>query len=382
MLPAIVAALGRMAPQLLGAGGGGSAAHGIEGAASLYKGGGGGLGADVFGGSLAGSVVGQGVNSIIAKIGETFHAITHPLETFQKGMDNLKQTFTAIPATILKVKETIVGIGASWVEALAAPIKTVKELGDAVGQFVRLSNPAAVKMFEYHVENTFATIGRILEPIFNALTRAAQKVGDTFAKLSGAFAPAMRGIEELIDLVMTRFGDLAEWAAPGIQMVSTMFYGLVQIIKTIQEPITFLIRKFNELRRGLFDLLGIPSGFDRGARSDIAIRAPHYTNTEAIQREMAKNSLMASMGQRPEQKDVPSLLKLVKDAIDALPDKFVEKLKNVPLRVINVSKEDVQEAGESGIFGLGGIVFAETSRFRESALEKLNHQRRSIFQES
>lgn len=382
MIPAIVAALGRMAPQLLGTGGRATAMHGVEGAGALYKGGGaGGLGADVFGGSVTGSVVGQGINSIISKIGETFHDITHPLQTFQKGMDNLKQTFTAIPATILKAKETIVGIGAAWTEALAAPIKTVKELGDVVGQFTRLSNPAAMKMFEYRVENTFATIGRILEPIMQALTRAAEKVGDTFAKLRGAFAPAMRGIEELIDLVMTRFGDIAEWAAPGIQHLSTMFYSLVQVIKTIQEPITFLIRKFNELRRSVFEFLGIPTGFDRDARSDIAIREPRYSNTEAIQREMAKNSLMASLGPPKERKTTESLLETVVRAIEALPAKFVELLRSAPLSVIVVGKEELQEAGGSGIFGIGGLIGAEISRQREAETSELARRRRIQNQE-
>jgi len=375
-LPAIVSALTR-----LGASG---AAGGIEGGGALYKGAGG-VANQIFSGSAAGSVVGQGISTLIAKIGEAAHAATHPLETMQKGMDRFKQTMTSIPATIIKARETIVGIGAAWTEALASPIKVVKELGDVVGQFTQLSNPAGMKQFHFRVENAFATIGNSLQPILDALTRSAEKMGDTFAKLKPAIAPAVRAVESLIDFFATRFADAMILVAPLIEGVSLAFQGLVQNFLLIQGPITAVIRKFTELRRNVLEFLGLPTGANPDARSDIAVREPRYaTGTEQIQRELAKNSLMASLGAPQERKDVPSLLKILVDFVKE--NLSSEVLFNTFLRALNEARRISIDAATSSIPGVGiatsgANVASGAFSVRDEALAELARKRRIQNQE-
>ena len=302
MIPAIVAALG----QAGGAGGAGGIASTVAGMA----GGGGGLG------GLIGSIKSLGSPSGIASM----------------ALGKLTKSLTAMPDKILEAQEMIVSIGQKWVAALAAPINTVKALGDAIAPFTSLSNPGAMKMLNFRVENAMATIGNMLQPVLDALTRSAEKMGDLFAKLKPALKPAMQAVSELIDLLTTRFADLAELIAPGIQMMSAMFLGLVRVIELVERPITALIRGFIALRNQLYGLLGIPTGFDKNAKSDFAIKEPQYKGAEDIFREQAKNALMASMGPGEEKKTTESLLdqiyKFLKDnfSLDALKTKIKEAI--------------------------------------------------------
>lgn len=302
-IPAIAAALSS-----IGGAAGGSAAAG------------GGIAGIVgeIGGLSAGA---QGAVSSIQNLTSSLGGMQNPVAKLEGGMKKLYTAVNFLPSKILQVEHMITSTAQHWVAALAAPIDTVKQLGDALSRFVQFANPGAVKMFTYHVENAFATIGNILEPIFQALMRTAQRVGDTFAKLKPAFEPAVRAVEEIIDMVTTRFVDLAETFAPAIEMIGTAFLGFVTILKTVQEPITFLIRKFNELRRMVYDFLGIPTGFDEEGKADIAIRQPQYSSTEDIQKELARNSLMDSLGQGGQPKTTEGLLEIIIKKLDELTSK-------------------------------------------------------------
>jgi len=392
-LPAIVAALGRIAPALMGSGGGAAgAAHGIEGAAALYKGG----GAAGAGGGLAGltdMLAGnsgqalQTVSAIQALVG-SIGGMPKPAELAAAGVKKLHDTFVALPAEVLKAKEMIVSTGRAWVEALAAPAKVVRELGDSISQFTRLSNPAAVKMFEYRIENTFATIGRTLEPIMQALTRSAEKVGDAFARLRPAMEPVARGVAELIDTITDWGGVMADSLGPTLQMASLHFLAMARVIDTLQRPITELNRKFNELRRGVLELLGLPTGVDEGARSDVAVREPRYGTVESIQREAARNSLMASLNPDEQQKrDVPSLLQAVVTFLNQNLSKKV--LHDTMVRALKEAKNAVTDHPLAGpglkLLGSdddGSRSGLSIEAVREFSLADLIRQRQAMLQES
>lgn len=338
---------------------------------------------DSIAGQVAsGSLLSSAITSIINKIFDSFHKLTHPLETFRGGLDKFKDTITQIPQTILKAKETIVGIGSAWTEALAAPIKVVKELGDVIGQFTQLSNPAGMKLLQFKIENTFATIGNVLQPILDALTRSAEKMGDMFAKLKPAMAPAIRAIEGLIDFFATRFADSMVLIAPLIEGVSLAFASLVQNFLLIHGPISFVIRKFTEFRKSVLEFLGLPTGVNDAARSDIAVREPRYaTGTEAIQRELAKNSLMASLGAPQERKDVPSLLGLIlKFFEENLTTEAIIRAIRQAIRDSNPITRGIDSlTGESPIRGSGFL--SATMRDHDETIAELARRRRIQTQE-
>lgn len=355
-LPAIVGSLMRMAPQVMGGGAAGEVA--------------------------TGTMAGQAISALVQKIGEAAHAVMHPLQTMQRGMDSLKQTLTAIPATILKARETIAGIGRAWVEALAAPIKTVKDLGDAVNQFVRLSNPAAVKMFEYHVENTFATIGRILEPILLALTRAAKSAGDAFASMKPVLAPVVNLMAGLIDDISAKLGPTMRDLSPVINSATFQLNLFINELKILTTQFEMMAKLFKFVPTGLLDQIGRMTGGkpDANATTDIAIRQPQFTNINEIQKEMAKNSLMASLGPQAKKETTESLLKQIYDWLRE--NLKLEKLKDIVFRTITVKDEDVQVAAKAGVFGPVGQAGAATASTREQALEWLQRRRTANFGES
>jgi hypothetical protein len=286
--------------------------------------------------------------------------LVNPFRQLESAAHKLYDGVNFLPRKILEVEAMIVSTGQNLVHALAAPIDTIRQLGDAVGAFVRFANPASVTMFQYRVENAFATIGNILQPVFDALSRAAVTVGDTFARLKPAFEPAMMATAKLIDMLVERFADFAELLAPGIQMVSSLFLALAQVLEMIERPITLVLRAFNKLRAELYDLLGIPTGFNRDAKADIAVRPPRYTSAEEMQREMARNALMSSAnaGDRPrdEKGFLEQILKWLQENLNK------DTIKAIVEFILDRGKEKLKENAGGGAARAGAGVGYEIGR--------------------
>lgn len=342
MIPAILAALGE-------AGAAGGAASGS------------GLGAMASG--LAGS--GGAGGGAVGKLTSSLGALVNPMKLVETAAGKLYKSFNALPETIIEIEGMITSTGRNWVNALAAPIDTVKQLGDAIGRFTSLSNPGGMKMLEFRINNAMATIGNILQPILDALTRSAEKMGDMFARLKPALAPAIKGIEELIDFLATRFVDTVELAAPVLKFFSEQFLTVIRVIEMVERPITKMIRGFIALRDQLQSFLGIKPAYDKNAKSDFAVHEPRYASAEDIFREQAKNALMSSMSPPGEEKkDVPSLLEMILTWLrdNLTPDKIAAAIAGQVLqtKLVEQVKEEVGGAldigAKTGSLGIGGLV--------------------------
>lgn len=328
MLPAILAALGEASAA------GSATAAGLEGigAGSSFTGH---LGALSAAGSQF-SDAGQKVTSGLGGIKKALTDLVNPISHFENAVGKLYHTVNFLPSKILEIEGMITSTAHNWVATLAAPITTIKQLGDAVSGFVRLSSPGTVLQFEYRVENTFATLGRILQPILEALTRAAEKTGDAFSKLAPAFSPIMSATAELTDAISDTLVPAFRELAPLIYITGVHIRGFVELLR--------LAVKYGPLGlglpltpfRGLF-------GFDEKAKSDVAVRMPQYRTTEELQREMAKNALLASAGGEPKEDKVPNLLQDIlnflnnnltldklKEALAGLIGQFIPNLPKFP----------------------------------------------------
>lgn len=298
MLPAILAALGEAGAA------GGAAAAGAEGA----------------GAAASGQAIGQ-MQQLTGKakgLASSFTGLLSPFGALEAAGHKLYAGVNLLPSKILEVEQMITSTAHNWVATLAAPANTIKQLGDSVSSFVRLSNPSLVKQFEFRVENTFSEIGRILEPIMQSLTSAVEKVGDAYAKLKPALDPAIQAVSILIDSLMTRLEPAARLAAPAIKYVSLLLLGAAKAFETLSIP---LVKILDATSRGLEHLL--PGSFDEKAKGGVAIRPARYTSTEDYQRELAKNALEASIGGKPKETEVSLLDKiytLLKQWYDRLPD--------------------------------------------------------------
>ncbi len=288
MLPAILAALGEAS---------GSALAGARAAGTL--------GLNPAGQNITGQVgVAAMQGQQIATLGQSAHGLIgsikgllNPFDHLEKSANKLYERLNLFPSKILEVEAMITSTAHNWVAALAAPANTIKQLGDSVSGFVRLSNPALVKQFEFRIENTFSDIGRTLEPILQSLTIAAQKAGDAYARAKPAIDPAIRAVTVVIDYMADQFTPAMRTAAPAIKLASEALLTFVGALKLFGPSIEMITAAFGPILQWA-SILGI--SFDSEAKGGSAVRPARYTSTEEYQRELAKNSLEASIGvQKP-----------------------------------------------------------------------------------
>lgn len=324
--------------------------------------------------SAAGGTAGaaEGAGGAIAGASSSVGQLTNVFGKMDLSAKRLQSTLTAFPAKILEVEHLIVSTGQSWVRALAAPIDTVKALGGAISEFVKLANPASVYMFNYRLENASATLGRILNPVLEALTRAAERTGDAFAKIKPALDPAIDMVSDLVDMLSSELTPALRELAPLIQLQTTLWRSLGSVITATGIPI---VRFMEALRRvGIVNPLAglFPNAFDERGKSDVAIQQARFGGTEELQREMAKNALMASATTPGEvgQKDVPNL---VKQIYDWLTEKAADSLAFALARVIVDNLAALSPA--SNLPALPGFV----SRAEGAGLAQLDGLMKAIF---
>lgn len=198
MIPAIMAALGR-GGAAAGGGGGGAAGSAVSG---LFKGGGKPTGA---GFDKLFKTVDQGQNPI--------KAMTDKFNQFKGAAGRVDNALMGIPAKLGGMSKALVShmtLGADAIKAMADPIKNL----------VGLSNPAAIKQFDLALNDAYATMGNLLLPVLQALTRGARGMGDTYATLGSSIAPVMDGIASAMDTVFKEIGSVARENAGAIELLS------------------------------------------------------------------------------------------------------------------------------------------------------------------
>ncbi len=336
MLPAILAALGEAGAASGAAAGGASAASGISGSI----------------GSLGG--VASQAQGAVGKL-------TSGMGQMGQAVGKLQSVLNFVPNKILEVQHLITSTADLWVHALAAPATTIKQLGDSISGFVKLYNPATAKMFEFKIENTFATIGKALEPILQALTRSAEKVGDAFAKLGPALDAVIKPLSEVIDAMTGEIVPAARELAPYMKLLGGSMRDMASSAKLIIGPFTSWLRLMNSIP-GSLGSLGA-GGFDESAVSSTAAREPKYTSAEDLQRELAKNALQASAGGGQPKKDAPSWLEQIYGFLEkrlsveaalnlakAIGQEIKNNLPDVP------SRNDIGDRTERNIPGVRGSI--------------------------
>lgn len=287
------------------------------------------------------STVANTASDIIGKVAGGLGKVADAAKQFVVGGLN------ALPAKINEAQQLITSTADNWVKALAAPATTIKQLGDSISHYVRLYNPATAKMFEYRIENTFATIGRTLEPILAALTRSAEKVGDAFAKMRPALDPIGEEVAHLADVLSGGIIPAARELAPLMGAVAFQMRAMTGALKGQ----LVVINQMLQFRRMLGPLAGPTGGFDENGQSATAAREPRYTSAEDLQRELAKNALQASIPGAETKKDTPTWLEtiynLLKEKIGGLSIEAIAKAIGSEIRNAIPTPSNVIEQGQS-----------------------------------
>ncbi len=233
------------------------------------------------------------------------------------SMQKFVGAITLLPNQLLQAKAAITTTFDTFVHGLAAPVDTVKQLGDLVSRFVRLSNPAAVSLFEYKVENAFASIGKILEPILSSLGQAADKTNVAMNKLAPALEPFVDATVEVVDLVGNSLVPVFRELAPVLKMAGENTHALVVGMEQVAR-LGLSIGGFTGITALLAGLEKLVGGFDENAGPSVAARPAHLSSIEAIQRDSAQRSLEATAAAQNKQnpKDTPEgLLKQILDVL-------------------------------------------------------------------
>jgi hypothetical protein len=263
-------------------------------------------------GAVGATEAAQGFGQLGKQLGQ-LESVTGKLSP---SMQKLVGAFTLLPNKILEAEKALVTVTDTYVHALAAPVETIKALGDSVSRFVRLSNPASVTMFEYKVENAFASIGKILEPILVSLGHAADKANEAMNKLAPAFDPLIDATVEVVDLVGNGLIPAFRELAPTLKLSGEMTFAMVKGLEVAG-------RAMGPFTAGIHALFGLVNqvvggAFDENASKSVAARQVHLSSIEAIQREGAQRSIMATLaaqeGKAPPQTQ-ESLLQQILDAL-------------------------------------------------------------------
>jgi hypothetical protein len=125
----------------------------------------------------------------------------------------------------------------------------------------------------------------------DSLGRAADQLNLAFSKAAPAFQPLVRATADVIDTVanglVPAFRELApliKMNALHLQVMTAGFRGWLQFNQAVMalDPLAGLRRRL------------VGGAFDEKAGPSVAARPPKFTSAEEIQRDMARNALMAS----------------------------------------------------------------------------------------
>jgi hypothetical protein len=267
---------------------------------------------------LSGSldVLKGGAQDLIKPLG----ALGHPFQKLEENAQKLYGAVNFLPSKFLEAKQMITSTADNFVATLAGPIDTVKQLGDSVSRFVSKANPAKVKQFEMAVGDAQATIGNLLLPVLEALTRTAREAGDTYAKLKPALKPVFSEVANTIDLFSKEMGPAAKEMAPWLKMAASQMRIFNAGLK-LQIPLWNGLMK---VMNGPLAMLGM-GGFNPNEKADKEVRSVSTTtNAESISQKAMEQALMMALNgekqQDPKEKalfSIEGLLGKIKEKLDA-----------------------------------------------------------------
>lgn len=269
MLPAILAGMGRLA-----------ATAGAEGAAE----------------SLAGA---QGM---VGNISAVKNSLNQGAGSISAAGDKFRRAIEFVPNSILQVTSQIQEVANKWAAALYAPVDTLATIGAQLSRSVSKVNPAVVKQFEIAIDDIQGVMGRQALPVLVAFTRATREFGDYLVKIEPITKRLADVTVRMIDLTVELAKEFGDALVPAIQSTVTAIEVLTKSIGGLGG--------IAGIKGGLFGAGG-PGGIGgflggmlgRNAETNpnpssmgASIRNVRLMGSEDIQQEVARQSIMASMG--------------------------------------------------------------------------------------
>lgn len=202
---------------------------------------------------------------------------------------SIPNQFTEVANSIVSLKDAFIGAFTAFTKVISLPIDAIGDLGNAIGKFVKLSNPALLERFNLRIEDAMAAIGRGFEPMLIALTQSMMKLGDEFAKLKPATTEAFTALGQVTTAFVDSLLPLFKEMAPLIIMQARIWGLMATALTKIGSPLVGLIKIME--RAGLINLGR--NGYDPNQSAlNGAVRSHRIvTSADELQRETASKAL-------------------------------------------------------------------------------------------
>lgn len=356
---------------------GGAAGAGRAGGARSALGGAAQVGFDIQGVQSLIGAVGQ-LGSTALKNANPLHqmagAVTAAAGVFKKGMDLALEPLYAVVGAFGTMRDAVAG------------------LGMATSEFVKMSDPMAVKMFSLAFNDATASIGRAIKPIHEFGTALTRGFGDVIFALSGpisrafgaflnpltaampklvdASAPLIRvggQVADLVGAMGTAFHKMFS-GGTSFDLLQTAFEAMESAITPLVGAATLFVDVMGEIARVLSKTAGDVArflGFVPKPRTDEKVRdgsvGAAVTNAQVgsienyVNRAFANAFSLGTGAGKPEERAATSLADIY-TWLQSLPDKMWERIKQLPAEIAraildNIPGGKAARAAAEGDFG-------------------------------
>lgn len=245
---------------------------------------------------------------------------------------------------------------------LTAGADAVKSLAEPIAALVKLNNPAAVKAFDRAMADAYATIGKQLLPVMQALTRSAKVMGDTYAGLETHLRPAIKGIADALESAFKAVSEAALKNAPAIAALAVT---IGEMAKASAGSIAILA-KMSGYFLGVPNLLGRALGFGKAKPEDSegnAVRSVSIGRSGEDVARKAQEAAFAAALNNGKKEDTPEVNLLGKIADALSNDKIKGYISDLAKAIVEALKEKGGKPGEivggqvaSGAAGVSGLI--------------------------
>lgn len=226
------------------------------------------------------------------------------LTSLASTVDRVVTATTRFSAPMLAVGNAMTRVTETAFQPLTSAINLFHNAATGVistmRSFVEKANPAAAFQFTRAMDDLAATMGQILEPVFEAVTHVVRTMADVFQGLRPVLEPLMKALGQIIEQFGRLIEPLASVLAPILQAIGWIVEHVVApALKALVDAFTWVVNKIKALMRELG--FSVPESLKRDS-TGAAVRSPSYaggnsaildignrTTLEALKAGMPKN---------------------------------------------------------------------------------------------
>jgi phage-related protein len=243
--------------------------------------------------AAAGAAASSAAASSAGNMAKGLQAANQAMGQVTNSLGNVTSKFTIFQNLVTGLAGEV---GGALVKNLTTALDMLKSFSDPIAQLVALHNPGRMLLFQRALMDAYATIGRMLVPVLDAVTRSFRKVGDLLAGMEPVLSPLIDAISEFIDKAVGAWIGYMKTNMGAIEMMIDALVVVVKVVGMAVEAFLKLAKVMTTFVRSIASLLGYSaeeSRFDksRTSRGAASVNA-RFVGAKEISDEAIKNALM------------------------------------------------------------------------------------------